>query len=149
METSARILKNVPSSNKGSAKTESGPCLHDRREPSRDFLVLGGVPTLSFFANGETDSSMAQGANEPAQWKRAGYSCRRNGQSLRRRRRVGPKVMAGSKAQVVARDPKRISQARQELQDPGGSSLCKQKLKTHTRDQGMNHVSNRKERRRR
>jgi len=78
-----------------------------------------------------------------------GLSCRRNGQRLRCRRRAGPRVMAGSKAQVVARDPKRISQARQELQDPGGSSLCKQKLKTHARDQGMNHVSNRKERRRR
>ena len=30
-------------------KTESGPCLHDRKEQSsQDFLVLGGVQTLSF-----------------------------------------------------------------------------------------------------
>jgi len=67
LETSARILRRF----KFELKRRELARLH--RAVAR-FLGYWWRADIVFFANGETGSSKAEGANEPAQWKRAGHS---------------------------------------------------------------------------
>jgi len=117
LETSAKVLEALLKMfelKRGELKTEDGPCLHDHREQSsQDVLVLGGVRTMSFSRMGRPMSRLngRERANFLQAWRAEASSLKES-----RAKSDGRK-----QAQVVARDPKRISQARQEIQGPRGT----------------------------